>query len=228
MGGYGSGRWYRWDARDTVEQHRRLDVRKLHKAGYLEGDDTPRPWGWRSGEELNWVTIRARANLLTLSYRWRINGGEWQGVEQPVRITWTHPTYGGRRPWFLCPGVVNGVHCQRRVALLYGAGRYFACRRCFRLAYTCTREGKADRGLRRANKIRRRLAGESEIANSFPSKPKGMHWSTYDRLRMEANQAELQSMRLMLGEFRAWDRMVARRLPVLAASESARKHRHFA
>jgi hypothetical protein len=40
-----------------------------------------------------------------------------------------------RRPYFVCPGVVNGTACGRRVAKLYGPGRYFVCRHCYRLAY---------------------------------------------------------------------------------------------
>ena len=32
---------------------------------------------------------------------------------------------------FHLPGVVNGAICGRRVAKLYGAGRYFLCRDCY-------------------------------------------------------------------------------------------------
>jgi hypothetical protein len=35
MGGLGSGRWYRWDSRDTLEGNRRIDVRQLQREDWL-------------------------------------------------------------------------------------------------------------------------------------------------------------------------------------------------
>ena len=35
MSGPGSGMWYRWDRRTTVDEVKRLDVRWLHRQGYL-------------------------------------------------------------------------------------------------------------------------------------------------------------------------------------------------
>ncbi len=64
---------------------------------------------------------------------------------------------GGSRPYFLCPGVVNGIVCGRRVAKLYGAGHYFLCRHCYGLTYSSQSENDYDRKLRRANKFRTRL-----------------------------------------------------------------------
>jgi len=219
MGGYGSGSWYRWNTRDTVEQHRRLDVRALHRAGIIERDGGAMPWGWQSESGTNWITVRTRGNLLTLSYRVRTNGGEWESVEQPVPITWTEPNYGGRRPWFMCPGVKSGVPCRRRVAHLYGAGRYFACRHCYELAYGSQREDRADRALRRANKIRRKLEGKPGMANPFPSKPKGMHWSTYERLRQAEQEAEWESLLALTERFRWMDGVLSERFPDLPKAE---------
>ena len=54
----------------------------------------------------------------------------------------------------------RGVACRRRVGKLYGAGRYFLCRHCYRLAHASQHEDEWGRALRRANKIRRRLGGE--------------------------------------------------------------------
>ena len=39
--------------------------------------------------------------------------------------------------------------------------------------------------MRRADTIRRRLGWEAGIANPEGSKPKGMHWRTYERLKAE-------------------------------------------
>jgi hypothetical protein len=40
------------------------------------------------------------------------------------------------------------------------------------------------RGLAMAQKIRKRLGGSLDIFDAFPDKPRGMHWTTYDRLRL--------------------------------------------
>jgi hypothetical protein len=114
----------------------------------------------------------------------------WQDVAETVRVVRTPCRFGGARPYFICPGVVNGVTCRRRVAKLYGAGRYFLCRHCCRLAYASQSEGVWDRALRRADKIRQRLGVEPGMKASFPPKPKGMWRRTYERLREQAFEAE--------------------------------------
>lgn len=98
--------------------------------------------------------------------------------------------FGGERPYFICPGVVNGITCGRRVAKLFGAGRYFLCRHCYNLNYASQSEARWDREMRRANKIRMRLGGEPGTVAPFPERPKGMWRRTYERLMNEAADAE--------------------------------------
>ncbi len=74
------------------------------------------------------------------------------------------------------------VGCGKRVALLYLGDRYFACRKCYQLAYRSQRETTDDRGFRGASKIRDKLSWEPGIANPNGEKPKNMHWKTYHRL----------------------------------------------
>jgi hypothetical protein len=112
-------------------------------------------------------------------------------VAEAVRVARVPCRFGGCRPYFLCPGVVDGVACGRRVAKLHGAGRYFLCRRCHRLAHASQGEAAWDRALRRANKIRARLGGEPGMASPFPDRPKGMWRRTYARLRRRALEAEM-------------------------------------
>ena len=121
----------------------------------------------------------------------RIAGGEWEDVAETVRIVRVPCRLGGARSYFICPGVVNGVACGRRVAKLHGPGRYFLCRHCYRLAHASQSEGGWDRALRRANKIRHRLGGDPGMAAPFPKKPKGMWRRTYERLREQAFEAEM-------------------------------------
>ncbi|WP_245537399.1 hypothetical protein [Thiocystis violascens] len=101
-------------------------------------------------------------------------------MEYAVPLDWTNCTYGGSRPWFLCPA----TGCGRRVAKLYlGGSGVFACRHCYRLAYDCQRETDDDRATRRAETIRQRLDWEAGILNLPGRRPKGMHRRTFERLK---------------------------------------------
>ena len=151
-------------------------------------DGSARSTGRATGEGVGSIGMRAIEGRITLTYRYRCNDEEWQAVEEPVSIVWTPCHFGGSRPWFVCPGVVNGVPCGRRVGKLYGPGRYFLCRHCYGLAYQSQREQAHERALRRAVAIRRRLGGEPGMLCPFPEKPKGMQWRTYERLRQRVRR----------------------------------------
>ncbi len=176
MGGRGSGGWYRWNTKDTTEGQHSLDVRWMHRRGML------RPgWGssvsWSRGErQTGSIGLVAWADRVELRYRSREAGGEWEDVTETVQLDRTPCHYGGERVWFRCP------RCGRRVAVLYGPGRLFLCRRCYGLAYESQREGAGGRAVSRMQAIRRRLGGEAGLAYPFPEKPKGMHWQTYTKL----------------------------------------------
>ena len=191
MGGFGSTRWAWASTKETVEGNRRLDINQLNRVGCL------RPgycggWEWKhDGERVAWIQFRRDGNTLVLSYRIRQHGEEWQDIEQPTPIVWMPCRFGGTRPYFVCPGIVNGIACGRQVAKLYGAGTYFLCRHCYRLAYASQREDRYDRALRRANNIRMRLGGEPGTASLFPNRPKGMHNANYKRLQSAVLNAEI-------------------------------------
>ena len=170
MGGTVSGQY---GGRPTTEACRSLDVNRLHREGCL------RP-GWSAtlhwsldGHTVASIRMCASQGRLILSYRYRYDDDEWQDVEEPVSIVWTPCHFGGSRPWFLCPGVVNGVSCGRRVGKLYGPGRYFLCRHCYRLAYQSQREQPHERALRRANNIRMRLGGDPGMLSSISREAQG-------------------------------------------------------
>jgi hypothetical protein len=94
------------------------------------------------------------------------------------------------RPWFLCPG----AGCGRRVAVLYGPGRYFLWRHCYDLRYQSQRDNKMYRALHRAQKIRGRLGGSGNTTEPFPERPKGMHLKTHRRLLREPHDAEMEQL----------------------------------
>ena len=191
MGGTGSGNWYRFDKKTTTEECRSLDVRRFRREGLLK----PGHWfswcWWRAEEKVASIGVFVRQDRLVLAYRHRSGpGGEWEDVKEPVPLTWTACNFGGERPWFICPG----TGCGRRVAVLYGPGRYFLCRYWYDLTYESQRENEMTRTLRRAQTIRERLGGSANMTNPFPEKPKGMHWRTYERLWWEHHEAEMEQL----------------------------------
>jgi hypothetical protein len=214
MGGFGSTRWAWVSTKDNVEGSRSLDINRLNRAGCLR----PGYWGgweWKQdGERVAWIRLRCEGDRLVLSYRVRHHGGAWQDVEQPTPIVWMPCRFGGARPYFVCPGVVNGIVCGRRITKLYGAGTYFLCRHCYRLAYASQREDRYDRALRRANNIRVRLGGEPGTAALFPARPKGMRHETYERLQTAVFNAEILA-----------EEQIAVLLARLQRSDRRREHR---
>ena len=148
-------------------------------------------WQWScDGDKVTPTNMRAEHERLHLTYRMRIGEGEWEDVNESVRIARVPCRFGGTRPYFVCPRVVNGTVCGRRVAKLYGPGRYFVCRHCSRLAYSSQGDDAQRRSMRRADKIRQRLGNNAGTASPFPRKPKGMWRRTYERLREQAFDAE--------------------------------------
>jgi len=208
LGGPGSGRWYRWHTKDTVEGCRRLDVRDWQRRGLLR-PGTWFSWSWWNGDSVQVasINVQVQQTRVLLLYRVRRQGEDWQDIEEPVPVAWTVCRYGGERSWFICPGVVLNRICRRRVAILYGAGRYFLCRHCYNLVYASQREDHATRLISRAQKIRRRLGGSASLMEPFPEKPKGMYWRTYERLWWQGKEAEVNGLTRSLAQLH---RMLAR------------------
>ncbi len=152
--------------------------------------------------------MRAEENRLRLEFKVRIGGGDWESVSEVIPITRAPCRYGGTRPYFLCPGVVNGRHCGRRVAKLYAGGRYFLCRHCYRLTYASQSESEHDRVLRRRDKRRMRLGGNPGTESFWLRKPKGMWRRTFERERDELRMIENRAEELFIvGAARLLDRL---------------------
>jgi hypothetical protein len=193
MGGAGSGSWYRFKKKTTTDECQSIDVRYLHRNGLLRtGHSFSLRWS-RAGKQIGSIGgVAHDDDRVTFFYRHRSagSGGEWEDVKETVALEWTACNFGGGRPWFLCPG----AGCGRRVALLYGPGGYFLCRQCYDLSYESQREDKTHRALRRAQKVRERLGGSTDMTEPFPERPKGMHRRTYDRLWWEHHEAEREQL----------------------------------
>ena len=183
MGGPGSGNWCRF-GKGTTEESNGVDIRYMKKRGFLR-PGTYGTLGWTcGGEPSGSIRFNTCSDYVQLIYRSRSYGSDWEDMDYPVYFDETDCHYGGTRKWFLCPG----QGCGKRVAVLYGAGKYFLCRHCHDLAYASQSENAALRASRKSNKIIERLGGD--ISFGYADKPKWMHWKTYNRLMREAEYYE--------------------------------------
>jgi hypothetical protein len=151
---------HNWKGGRTVEGSRLLDVMKLARTGYLS-ELTFGGWQWTRGDETTAsIQITGARDTVTLNYRVRRGEDDWESVRQRVPIRWTPCRFGGERPWFVCDVTANGVYCGRQVTKLYGAGRLFACRHCYRLGYSVQRGGPMDCAHRRLRRLHRKLGAD--------------------------------------------------------------------
>jgi hypothetical protein len=191
VGGVGSGNWYRFNKKTTTDECHSIDVRHLHRNGLLQpGHSFSLRWS-RADRETGSIGGVAHDGRVIFFYRHRRGmDGDWEDVKQTVPLEWTPCNLGGERPWFICPG----TGCGRRVAVLYRLGRYFLCRHCYDLTYQSQRDNKMYRALHRAQKIRERLGGSTNMTEPFPERPKGMRHDTYMRLFWEHHEAEMEHL----------------------------------
>ena len=172
-----------------------IDIRDWKRRGLLRAGQSF-PWYWSfQGAPCGSMSVRTEADAVLLMFRSRKPGGnEWNSVRQRVAITWTACHFGGRRPWLVCNACSGERYCGRRVAVLYGAGNVFACRRCYGLAYASQHESPRFRNISRARKIRMRLGGSPNILEPFPEKPPRMHAGKYLRLRARGEAADAKAL----------------------------------
>lgn len=182
MGGIGSGMYSRRGRHRTAEEARDIDIRYLHKSGQLVPSYAGAYHWTCNGRPSGDIRYKVGHNTVTLMYRVKQFNGDWESVEQTVPITWTACHYGGMRPWFTC------TRCSKRVAVLYGEGKYFLCRHCYDLRYMSQQETHYDRAERKLKKLHKRLkrapsSNRYSLCYSTKIRPKRMRKTTFERLR---------------------------------------------
>ena len=136
------------------------------------------------------MPLRRRTSLVRLrrSCQWRVLR---PAVRSPASADpLSSCRFGGERPWFVCDVHANGVYCGRRVAKLYGAGRLFACRHCYRLG-VIQRDGPMDQAHHRLRRLHRKLGADYDGPDGMPpERPKWMRQRTYDRVVQQIEAGE--------------------------------------
>lgn len=179
MGGFGSGRH---SGRPTADLSRKVDLNwMIRTKRVVPGQEI---WGglsWTCGGSPS-GSISYAADMrdpfnaeLRLIY-WHGSGESRERIEQKVRLTFTEPTFGGRRWWMICPFRGN------RVSKLYlpNGGDRFAGRRAWRVGYQSQRSAYRDRPFDKLFRLQRKLGCEQGWEAPL-RRPKGMHHKTFQR-----------------------------------------------
>jgi hypothetical protein len=90
-------------------------------------------------------TLNLACPSVRLWYSWVWTATRQHGLaDYRVSLSATQPRFGGLRWWFLCPLIVKGRPCNRRVGKLYLPPRahYFGCRHCHELTYRSCQESR--------------------------------------------------------------------------------------
>jgi len=198
MGGFGSGRRSRDGTRVPVEACLVLDVNSLLQKGALRpGVCTTINWSsvdeWGKTVHDASIGTEATPRGIALRYTTTDYDGSRTDHDYDVLVKWTRCNFGGKRPYFICPGVVNGATCIRRVAKLYKppTGLYFLCRHCHNLTYSsCNESGDLHFTARRRAKRAARKLGLTDPEHVYTmDRPKGMHKKTFQCLRTDVIDA---------------------------------------
>ncbi|MBT5797559.1 MAG: hypothetical protein HOI09_09265 [Porticoccaceae bacterium] len=187
MGGIGSGRRFQHRG-PHLEEVPQLDVRALKRGGLFDQITSNGSIKWTNPGLPEAALEYAYADsTLCITYAVKALHTASNVVSQRIFIDRTTCNYGGTRTWFLCPS------CGARKAILYCASKWFLCRQCYGLNYTCQNEVYADRMIRKARKLRAKLGASMDLQMPISERPHGMYRSTFERL-IRQDQANIKNV----------------------------------
>jgi hypothetical protein len=189
----GRGEYYRWNAKTVTADVLSFTVKDLTRLRFKPGDNHVMTWKSR-GREIGSIGLDLGHGGITVHYTSTPQGGKTIPVRVTISFALTPCNFGGHRKWFHCG-------CGRRITRLFIKGQRVACRHCLNLAYSSQREDRLDRLNRKIEK-KERVLGENQ------QRPKGMHWTTYQRKRLEVITLEEQKWETFEAEY-------ARRFPCM-------------
>jgi hypothetical protein len=190
MGGFGSGGWFSRDGKALADECLCIDINWLNRKGDLQtGSLFVLMWTVKPVGKTYSIEGYTGAEAVSLKYSVSRPGEGQRDINYQASLFWTPCTYGGRRPWFICPG----TGCGRRVGKLFLKDSYFLCRHCHKLAYESQRLPRRFRLLKKCRKIDKKLGLESPSSLSYATKPKGMHWKTFHTLLERGMQADMNA-----------------------------------
>ena len=185
MGGIGSGRHHR-ERRLTTDEVIRIDIRTIFPMPLHGGIWHLLPHDLSHGLPLY---VKVAENVIT------IGRGEEDTIEVIAQVdtTVSPRNFGSAQPYFLCPE----SDCGRRVAILYLSGKSIACRHCSNLGYQSQHDDVHIRLMKRAAMLRDKLGGRPALLHPIPTRPRGMHQESYQRITYIIYALEREAVAIM-------------------------------
>lgn len=140
MGGYGSTRWDWHRKKTAIEDCLSISTTYLLREGLLKREkDVSGVFDWRDRKSSVGFSLQRLRDKPLLRLRYTASG---ESVDTVYPMIATDPHFGGVRWWFVCPLIVNGQACRRRVGKLYlpPGHQDFGCRHCYGLSYRSRQE----------------------------------------------------------------------------------------
>ncbi len=172
MGGFGSGNH---GMQRTTETCKRIDIRWLKKKGLLNQVRTGQLNWTQNGTNVGSIGYSMTQKQIELKYRFKaVFSKDWEDVNQTILFQSTPCNFGGERKWFTCP------RCNGRCAVLYGAQKYFCCRKCYNLRYQSQLQTPIDRVISKKHELGEQIFERYEYGEGWQKK-KGMHQTIFDK-----------------------------------------------
>lgn len=137
---------YDYNKKEEADTLPRIEIWWLKKRGYLNGYKSG-TISWSHGESVKssisivGEVINESDPHIKLNYTYtNPQISKKTDFDYKIQITTTPCNYGGKRYWFICPLVIQGKACGRRVGVIYLGGKHFGCRHCYDLSYSSKNE----------------------------------------------------------------------------------------
>ena len=129
MGGIGSGRHSEQSMLRHKDLRPEVTITELREHNVFTSGQ-PAQWSVTARDgRLTEIAVFVLHDKAVIMAAYPRQDGSAHLVEETVTLSWSACHYGGRRPWFVCPGRFDQP-CGRRVAQLYIAGSLLLCRPC--------------------------------------------------------------------------------------------------
>lgn len=178
-------RFYPQKKREYMDDYLFLCIFDLRKGGFLDVERFRFSLKWRDRSPQEFIVHVCNDRLVFIE----------QGESTPtwsIGLLWTHPHYGGRRPWFACPG------CGSRVAKLAFTKGSMLCRLCLGTpAYLSKNGTDLDAVMDQIVKIRRHY-GIVGLCGGTIYRPKLMRRKKFARVKARLEKLELLSDELYM------------------------------
>lgn len=173
MGSRGSAGGRNLKRSGVIEEAWTLDARELQRRGILEH-------GWSARVNLRHhsgrtalIEFECDHERIQLTYDIKVAPNHSVPKKITIELSRVPRHFGGAQTYLMCPG------CAKRVALMYLADGNLVCRVCADLVHSSSREGAADRALRRSHKRWARVGGGHGFFAGVPVRPAHMRMRTF-------------------------------------------------